>query len=135
MAEDKRADKPGVTDQVRLLLASLAGLIRARSSLAVLELADARDALLRVLFMGAAALLLGGFALACLSALLVAVCWEALGWRILLILFVMYAGLALALLQQARQIVDSGRVGLPATLEELSKDRAALFNAAEDDQA
>lgn len=135
MAEDKRADKPGVTDQVRLLLASLAGLIRARSSLAVLELADARDALLRVLFMGAAALLLGGFALACLSALLVAVCWEALGWRILLILFVTYAGLALALLQQARQIVDSGRVGLPATLEELSKDRAALFNAAEDDQA
>ena len=124
--EENKPAQPGLTDHARLLVASLIGLVRARSSLAVLELADARDALLQVLFMGAAALLLSGFALACLSALVVALCWEALGWGILLVLFVVYAGVAVMLLQRARAIVASGRIGLPATLEELRKDREAL---------
>lgn len=124
--EENKPAQPGLTDNARWLVASLIGLVRARSSLAVLELADARDALLQVLFMGAAALLLSGFALACLSALVVALCWEALGWGILLVLFVVYAGVAVMLLQRARAIVASGRIGLPATLEELRKDREAL---------
>ncbi len=117
---------PGLITHARVLIASLAGLARTRTSLAVLELADARDALLQVLFIGATALLLAGFALACLSALLVALCWDALGWGILLVLFLVYGGLAALLLQRARAIVASGRIGLPATMEELRKDREAL---------
>ncbi len=124
--DDKQSASPGLKDNARLLLSSLSGLVRARASLAVLELADARDALLHVLFMGAAALLLSGFALACLSALVVALCWNAMGWGILLLLFIVYAGVALMLLKRARAIVASGRIGLPSTLEELRKDRDAL---------
>ncbi len=124
--DDKQPATPGLTDNARLLVSSLLGLVRARSSLAVLELADARDAVLQVLFIGATALLLSGFALACLSALIVALCWNALGWGILLVLFLVYAGAALMLLQRARAIVASGRIGLPSTLEELRKDRDAL---------
>ena len=124
--EEQHPATPGLATNARLLLSSLLGLVRTRSSLAVLELADARDALLQVLFMGAAALLLSAFALACLSALIVALCWEALGWGILLLLGVVYAGAAVMLLQRARAIVASGRIGLPATLEELRKDRDAL---------
>ena len=124
--DDKQPATSGLTDHARLLVSSLFGLVRTRSSLAVLELADARDAVLQVLFMGATALLLSGFALACLSALIVALCWNALGWGILLVLFLVYAGAALMLLQRARAIVASGRIGLPSTLEELRKDRDAL---------
>lgn len=124
--EERNPASPGLAANIRLLLGSLIGLVRTRSSLAVLELADARDALLQVLFIGAAALLLSAFALACLSALIVALCWDALGWGILLVLFFVYAGIAFVLLQQARAIVGSGRIGLPATLEALREDRAAL---------
>lgn len=124
--EENNPATPGLAAHVRLLITSLVGLVRTRSSLAVLELADARDALLQVLFMGAAALLLAGFALACLSALVVALCWDALGWGILMVLFLVYAGLAVMLLNRVRTIVASGRIGLPATMEELRKDREAL---------
>lgn len=124
--EEQHPARPGLASNGRALVSNLLGLLRARSSLAVLELGDARDALLQVLFVGAAALLLSGFALACLSALIVALCWNAMGWGILLLLFVVYAGLAVMLLQRARAIVASGRIGLPATMEELRKDRDAL---------
>ncbi len=125
MAEHDPA-APGLATNGRTLLINLAALLRTRASLAVLELADARDALLRVLFMGAAALLLAAFAIACLSALVVALCWDTLGWGILLVLFFVYGGLAAMLLSRARAIVASGRIGLPDTLEELRKDRDAL---------
>lgn len=124
--EENTPAAPGLIANVRVLLASMGGLARTRTSLAVLELADARDALLQVMFMGATALLLAGFALACLSALVVALCWDALGWGILLVLFLIYGGLAVMLLQRARAIVASGRIGLPVTMEELRKDREAL---------
>jgi uncharacterized membrane protein YqjE len=124
--EERNPAASGLAANARLLLASLIGLARTRASLAVLELGDARDALLQVLFIGAAALLLFGFALACLSALVVALCWDALGWGILLVLFLVYAGIAALLLQRARAIVASGGIGLPATMEALRKDREVL---------
>ena len=124
--EENQTATTGLTAHARVLVTSLVGLVRTRSSLAVLELAEARDAMLQVLFMGAAALLLAAFAVACLSALVVALCWDALGWGILLVLFFIYGGLAALLLQRARAIVASGRIGLPDTLEELRKDREAL---------
>ncbi len=120
-------DARGPGFSARSLLSSWFGLIRARSALAVLELADARDALLRVLFLGAAALLLGAFALACLTALVIALLWEPMGWGVLLLLLAVYAMLAFWLLQRAIGIVASGRIGLKDTMEELRKDRNALL--------
>ncbi len=125
--EPVRGDAPGLVGSAQSFLSSLFGLIRARSALAVLELADARDALLRVLFLGAAALLLGAFALACLTALVIALLWESMGWGILLLLFAVYALLGFWLLQRAIGIVASGRLGLPDTMQELRKDRDALL--------
>ncbi len=124
--EDKQPAATGLTANARVLVTNLVGLARTRSSLAVLELAEARDAMLQVLFLGAAALLLAGFAVACLSALVVALFWDALGWGILLVLFFVYGGLAAMLLRRAQTIVASGRIGMPDTLEELRKDREAL---------
>lgn len=118
----------GLASNVGAMLSGMLKLIGVRLSMAVMELADARDALLRVLLLGALAVLAAAFALLSVSAMIVALAWDALGWRILLILFLAYALLAVGLLWKARSIIASGQIGFPTTLAELHKDRAALLD-------
>ena len=133
MADDTRSSGPGVLSSAGGLAGSLLKLVGVRFSYAMLEMADARDALLRVFLLGAAALAASLLALISLSALLVRVFWETLGWATLLILVVVYAALAALLLQRAARIVAEGQIGLPVTLAELQKDRAAIFGDAAGD--
>jgi uncharacterized membrane protein YqjE len=116
----------GLASSAGTVVSSVLKLIGVRLSMAMLELADARDAVFRVVLLAALAVLASAFALLSLSALLVALMWDALGWRILLILFVAYLALALGMLWRARSIIASGQIGLPITLAELQKDRHAL---------
>ena len=127
MSDADRQPEPGLVSSAASIAANALKLLGVRASLATLELADARDATLRVLLLGAAALGAAALALVSLSALIVALAWDPLGWRILLILFVIYGALAVGLLWRARAIVASGHIGMPLTLSELSKDREALF--------
>jgi uncharacterized membrane protein YqjE len=122
----------GLASNVGTLIASVLKLIGVRLSMAVMELADARDAVLRVLLLGALAVLAAAFALLSLSAMIVALAWDAMGWRILLILFLAYLLLAVGMLWKARSIIASGQIGLPTTLAELEKDRAALLDQHDD---
>ena len=122
----------GLASNVGTLIASVLKLIGVRLSMAVMELADARDAVLRVLLLGALAVLAAAFALLSLSAMIVALAWDAMGWRILLILFLAYLLLAIGMLWKARRIIASGQIGLPTTLAELEKDRAALLDQYDD---
>ncbi len=122
-----RQSEPGLFSSAAAIAGNALKLLGVRASLATLELADARDATLSVLLLGVAALGAAALALVSLSALMVVLTWDALGWRSLLILFVAYAALALWLLWRAHAIVASGQIGLPLTLSELRKDRAALF--------
>lgn len=122
----------GLASNASSMIASVLKLIGVRLSMAVMELADARDAVLRVLLLGALAVLAAAFALLSLSAMIVALAWDAMGWRILLILFLAYLLLALGMLWTARSIIASGQIGLPTTLAELQKDRAALLDQHED---
>ena len=114
------------------MITSVLKLIGVRLSMAVMELADARDAVLRVLLLGALAVLAAAFALLSLSAMIVALAWDAMGWRILLILFLAYLLLTLGMLWKARSIIASGQIGFPTTLAELEKDRAALLDQHDD---
>jgi uncharacterized membrane protein YqjE len=66
--------------------------------------------------------------------MIVALAWDAMGWRILLVLFLAYLLLALGMLWKARSIIASGQIGLPTTLAELQKDRAALLDQHEPEQ-
>lgn len=116
----------GLASSAGTVVSSVLKLIGVRLSMAMLELADARDAVFRVVLLAGFAVLASAFALNSLSALLVALMWDALGWRILLILFVAYLALALGMLWSARSIIASGQIGLPITLAELQKDRDAL---------
>jgi len=122
----------GLASNVGTLIASVLKLIGVRLSMAVMELANARDAVLRVLLLGALAVLAAAFALLSLSAMIVALAWDAMGWRILLILFLAYLLLAIGMLWKARSIIASGQIGLPTTLAELEKDRAALLDQHDD---
>ncbi|MEY5002393.1 MAG: hypothetical protein RL678_202 [Pseudomonadota bacterium] len=124
----------GLASSVGTMLSSVLKLIGVRLSMAMLELADARDAVFRVLLLAALSVLVGAFALLSFSALIVALMWDALGWRILLILFVAYSALALGMLWKARGIIMSGQIGLPMTLAELRKDRDALSGADHDSE-
>jgi len=59
---------------------------------------------------------------------LVVLTWDVLGWRIILILSLAYAGIAIMLVKQIRRIVYAGRLGLPATIAELKQDSEVLMS-------
>lgn len=111
----------------RELIQSILGLISSRLSLAVLELSEARDAALLVIALALGAFMAVSFAVIALSALIVVLTWDALGWRVVLILTLIYAGIAAALIQQIRRIIRAGRLGLPATVAELKQDSEVLL--------
>ncbi len=96
--------------------------------MAIMEFSDARDAFLRVLLLIAIALISSTLALLSISAMVVMLTWDALGWHILLILFIVYLMLAISVLAIARNIIASGKIGFPVTKAELRKDREVLFN-------
>ncbi len=118
----------GLASSAATFIGSVLKLARVRFSMAIMEFSDARDAFLRVLLFGAVALIASAFALLSLSVMIVALAWDALGWRIFLILFLGYLMLAIGMLWTARSIIASGQIGVPVTLAELKKDRAALFD-------
>jgi uncharacterized membrane protein YqjE len=118
----------GLASNAATLIESLLRLIGVRFSMAILELAEARDTLVRVLLLGAVALIAAVFALLSVSGMVVVLAWAALGWRIFLLLFLFYLLLTIALLLKARSLIVSGKIGLPVTLAELKKDRVAIFN-------
>ncbi len=128
----KQSSQQGAADQglgatTRDLIKNLVGLIAARLSLASLELSEARDAALLVNALSLGAFMAASFAMIALSALLVVLTWDALGWRILLILTLAYAAITVVLVRQIRRIIDEGRLGLPATMAELKKDSEVLM--------
>ena len=117
----------GLGATTRELIQHIIGLIRARLSLAALELSEARDAALLVIALAVGAFIAGSFALIALSALIVVLTWDAMGWRIVLLLTLAYAGIAAILIYQIRRIIRAGRLGLPATLAELKQDSETLM--------
>ena len=117
----------GLGATTRELIRHIIGLISARLSLAALELSEARDAALLVMALALGAFIAGSFALIAFSALIVVLTWDALGWRIVLLLALAYAAIAAVLIHQIRQIIRAGRLGLPATLAELKQDSETLL--------
>lgn len=117
----------GLGATTRELIQHIIGLISARLSLAALELSEARDAALLIIVLALGAFIAGSFTLIALSALIVVLTWDALGWRIVLLLTLAYAGIAGILIYQIRRIIRAGSLGLPATLAELKQDSETLL--------
>lgn len=127
MTEPQSSDQPRLTSSLRLLLQHAPGLLSARISLALLELGEARDAFITVFVLAIAALVMASLTLIALSALIIVLAWDALGWRVIVLLAVAYAVFGWLLWRAARSLIREGRLGLPQTMGELRKDRDALF--------
>jgi uncharacterized membrane protein YqjE len=116
------------------LIAGFGGLARnmfallvSRIELAALELGEVRDNLVRLLLIGALGVVALCFALACWTALVIALAWDALGWKILLIVAVTYTFVAVVILLRAQALLSQNKLSMPATLAELRGDREALM--------
>jgi uncharacterized membrane protein YqjE len=103
------------------------GLVFNRIELAAFEFSEVRVQLLKLIVIGALALMAAGFAVAYWSALVVLVNWDALGWRILAIVAGFFSVIAIALALAARRLLKD-RLAMPETIGELRKDRDALLS-------
>lgn len=122
----------GIADSVRALMRNAIGLLNARLSLAVIELAEARDAFLLIFVLAVLALVMAGLTLMAVSALIVVLLWDVLGWRVILLLVLLYAFFTWLCWRTARGLIVEGRLGLPMTMAELRQDRDALFRKDEE---
>ncbi|RJG07551.1 phage holin family protein [Noviherbaspirillum cavernae] len=107
---------------------NLFGLLVSRIELAALELGEVRGNLARLLLVSAFGIVAFWFALASWTVLLVVLAWDTWGWKILLLIAVVYTLLALAMLFQVRSLLGNGKLSMPATMTELRKDRDALLD-------
>lgn len=119
--------RPGLIDGIVTVARDFASLLFNRLELAALELSEVRGALLKLLLIGALAIVAIWFAVAYWTVLIVYLAWESLGWKILLIIAIVFSALAWALLRHVRTMVEQGRLSMPATMAELRNDRDALL--------
>lgn len=126
-AENQVPPPPGLIASVAGLAKNCLHLLLSRLELAALELTEVRDTLLQLSIVFAVALLAAWFAIAFGTATLIYLCWEAMGWKILLVLAIAFAVLALGLVLWGRSLVRQGKLGLSATMAELKSDRDMLL--------
>ncbi|HEV7814125.1 MAG TPA: phage holin family protein [Janthinobacterium sp.] len=126
-------DKPAV-EEAPGLISSLAGvarntfgLILSRVELASLELSEVRNHLLQLAVVFALAMVAGLFAIAYGSVLVVFLAWDALGWKILLIMTLAFVVIATGLALYARALLRQDKLTLPVTMAELKADRDMLL--------
>lgn len=120
-------DRPGLVAGVAGIARNAFGLLVSRIELAALELGDVRDNLARMLFIGALGIVAILFALGAWTTLVIILAWEAMGWKILLLVAIVYTLLAVGILRHARAYLEQDKLSLNATMAELRKDRDALL--------
>lgn len=118
---------PGLIAGTAALIKNSIGLLLSRVELAAIELGELRDNLARLLMIAALGIVILLFAVGSWTALIVALAWETLGWKILLLVALLYSAGAVALLVYVRGMITRKVLALPASMAELRKDRDALF--------
>ena len=103
------------------------GLLLSRLELAALELSEVRNHVLQLFVVFTLAIVGFLFAIAYASVLVVFLSWDALGWRILLIMMFVFLLLATGLGLYARALLRQGKLSFPATMAELKADRDMLL--------
>jgi uncharacterized membrane protein YqjE len=118
---------PGLMGGLSGLAKNLFGLLMSRVELAALELAEVRNHLIELVALFAGAVLAAWFAIAFGTATIVAAAWEAMGWKILLIMFVVFAAITAALVFKGLSMLKQGKLAFPETMNELKNDRDMLL--------
>lgn len=118
--------QPGLLSGISSLLKSVFGLLVSRVELASLELAEVRNHVIELVAIFGAALLATWFAIAYGTATIVALAWDEMGWKILLILFVVFLVTTGVLVAKGLALIKQGKLAFPATMKELKNDRDML---------
>ena len=118
---------PGLMGGVTGLAKNLFGLVVSRVELAALELSEVRNHVIELVVIFAMAALATWFALAYGTATIVALAWEEMGWKILLVMFVVFAVITLILVMKGLSLLKQGKLAFPETMKELRNDRDMLL--------
>ncbi|RJF97162.1 phage holin family protein [Noviherbaspirillum saxi] len=120
-------NSPGLIASLGALAKHGIGLFLSRLELAAIELGELRDNLAKLLLLGALGIVALLFAIGSWTALIVVLAWETMGWKILLLVALLYSMATLAILLYARARLIRNALSLPATMSELRNDRDALL--------
>ncbi|WP_395066664.1 phage holin family protein [Paraburkholderia silvatlantica] len=113
---------------LRRLLGSASAMLQTRLELIGIELAEEKDRLIGVLFLGLAGMMFAMLALIALTALVAITFWDTYRWEALAGLTIVYAIAAIFCGLKARRGLHTAPLVFQATLEEFEKDRDALRN-------
>ena len=108
---------------LRRLLSSVFTILQTRLELIGIELAEEKDRLLGVLFLGLAAMMLATMALIALTALIAIAFWDTYRWQALAGITAVYAIAAVICALKARSGLHSSPMVFETTLAEFEKDR------------
>ncbi len=118
---------PGLMGGISGLAKNLFGLVVSRVELAALEMSEVRNHVIELLALFAGAVLAVWFALAYGTATIVMLAWDSWGWKILLVMFLVFAVITAVLLMKALALLKQGKLAFPETMNELRQDRDALL--------
>lgn len=118
---------PGLLGGITGLAKNLFGLVVSRLELAALELSEVRNHVIELVAIFAMAVLATWFALAYGTATIVALAWDEMGWKILLVMFAVFAVITLILVLKGLAMLKQGKLAFPETMKELRNDRDMLM--------
>lgn len=118
---------PGLIGGISGLAKNLFGLIVSRVELAALEMSEVRNHAIELLAIFAGAVLAVWFALAYGTATIVMLAWESWGWKILLVMFLVFLAITAVLVMKGLAMLKQGKLAFPETMNELRNDRDALL--------
>ena len=118
---------PGLLQGLTGLAKNAVGLVVSRLELAAVELVEVRNHVLALLTVGALAVICAWFAIAYGTLTIVALAWDEMGWKILLILFAVFVAAAVALVFKAKAMLAENKLTFPATMNELKHDKDMLL--------
>jgi len=118
---------PGLLGGITALAKNVVGLLVSRAELAALEMAEVRNHLIELVAIFAVAVMATWFALAYGTATIVALAWDEMGWKILLVMFIVFAVLTAVLVMKGISMLKQGKLAFPETMKELRNDRDMLL--------
>jgi uncharacterized membrane protein YqjE len=118
---------PGLMGGISSLARNVFGLVVSRVELAAIELSEVRNHVIELVAIFALAVLATWFALAYGTAMIVALAWEAMGWKILLVMFIGFLVVTAALVAKGLAMLKQGKLAFPETMKELRNDREMLL--------
>jgi uncharacterized membrane protein YqjE len=122
-----RDTRPGLIGGVVELAKNSFGLLMSRIELAALELGEVRTHLLQLVGLFALGSIVAFFAIGYWTVLIAYLSWPILGWKILLILAIVCTVIAAGIFFYIQSLIRQGKLGMPATMQELRNDHDALL--------